>query len=409
MTLGAHPVFVVLAAAVAAPLLAEMRAARRVPVVVLEVLLGILIGPHVLRLVEFDAFLSVMLIIGTTAVLFMAGMEIDFERIRGRPLSLALRGWAASVGLALLAVVLLHVIPGVHAPMMVTIALTTTALGTLLPILRDGGQFDTTFGRLLLATGMTGEVGPIVAVSLAVSQRYSSWQEFGFLLIFLALVVLASAVGMGARPPKLLALLSRTMHASTQLPVRLALFVLATLVVVAVEFGFEGILGAFAAGMVVGLATRGEEGKAFRGRIDAVCFGWFTPFFFVGTGIKFDLGGLTRDVTTMLLIPALLMLFLVVRGTPVLLYRHDIPKSEQLPFALYASVASLGLVVVLTEIGVRAKVMNPAIAQALMGAALLSSLVFPTLARVLSSRTPRLTPCADARSDGPACGYPGTT
>ncbi len=390
-----HPMLVVLAAAVAAPLFAEMSVGRRVPIVVLEVLLGILVGPHVLGLIHGDAFLSVMKVVGTAAVLFMAGMEIDFGQIRGRPLSLALGGWVASVGLAFLTVALLHVIPGVHAPMMVTIALTTTGLGTLLPILRDGGQLETPFGRLLLAAGTVGEVGPIVAVSLALSDRYSSWQEFGFLLAFLALVVLATAVGLGARPPKLLALLNRTMHASTQLPVRLALLVLATFVVVSVEFGFESVLGAFAAGMVVGLATRGEEGKAFRVKIDAVCFGWFTPFFFVGTGIAFDLGALTRDVTTVLLIPTLLVLFLVVRGAPVLLYRNDIPKPEQLPFGLFASVASLGLVVVITEIGLRAKDMNRDVAQALVGAALLSLLVYPTLARVLLSKTARSAPLAD--------------
>jgi Kef-type K+ transport system membrane component KefB len=85
MTFGGHPIFVVFAAAVAAPLVAEMRAARRVPVVVLEVILGILVGPHVLGLIQLDAFLSVMRTAGTAAVLFMAGMEIDFERIRGRP------------------------------------------------------------------------------------------------------------------------------------------------------------------------------------------------------------------------------------------------------------------------------------------------------------------------------------
>jgi Kef-type K+ transport system membrane component KefB len=358
-----------------------------VPVVVLEVLLGILVGPHVLGLIQLDGFLSVMRTAGTAAVLFMAGMEIDFERIRGRPLSLALGGWVASLGLALLTVALLHVIPSVHAPMMVTIALSTTGLGTLLPILRDGGQLETPFGRLLLAAGTVGEVVPIVAVSLALSQRYSSWQEVGFLLAFLALVALAAAVGMGARPPKVLALLSRTMQTSTQLPVRLALFVIATLVVVSMEFGFEGILGAFAAGMIVGLSTRGAGGEAFRLKIDAVCFGWLTPFFFVGTGIAFDLAGFTRDVTMMLLIPTLLVLFLVVRGAPVLLYRNDLSRAEQLPFGLFVSVASLGLVVVITEIGVRARHMNPAIAQALMGAALLSLLVYPTLARVLFSKT----------------------
>jgi Kef-type K+ transport system membrane component KefB len=156
--------------------------------------------------------------------------------------------------------------------------------------------------------------------------------------------------------------------------------------VVSVEFGFEGILGAFAAGMVVGLATRGEEGRPFRAKTDAVCFGWFAPFFFIGMGLQFDLGALTHDVTTMLLVPAFLVLFLVVRRVPVFLYRHDIPKPERLPFAFSASVASLGLLVVITQIGLRAKNMNPDIAQALVGAALLSLLLYPTLAGALLSR-----------------------
>ncbi len=386
MTLGNHPIFVVMAAAVAAPLLAEIPIGARVPIVVLEVVLGVIIGPHVLGLVKFDAFLSVMFIIGMAAVLFMAGMEIDFKKIRGHPLSLALLGWIASVVLAFLAVGMLHLIPGVRAPMMTTIALTTTGLGALLPILRDGGQLDTRSGRLLLAAGSVGEVAPIVAVSLALSNRYTTWQEFGFLLAFLVLVGVATAVGIGVRPPMVLALLSRTMHASTQLPVRLALLVMGTLIVVSTEFGFEGILGAFAAGMIVGLATLGEEGELFHVKIDAVCFGWFTPFFFVGTGIQFDLGALTRDVATMVLVPAFLVLFLVVRGAPVVLFRDDIPRPERLPLALSASVPSLSLVVVITQIGLRAKTMNPDVAHGLVAAALLSLLVYPTLAGVVSSR-----------------------
>jgi Kef-type K+ transport system membrane component KefB len=383
-----HPALVVFVAAVAAPLLTELRAGRRIPVVVLEVVLGIIIGPHVLGLVQLEGFVATMLRIGTAAVLFMAGMEIDFEKIRGRPLSLALRGWLISGGVAFLAVLVLHSIRGVEAPWMVTIALTTTGLAALGPILRDGGQLGTYFGRLVLAAGTVGEIGPIVATSLMLSDRYSTWQEFAFLLAFLALVALAAAVGMGARPPKVLAMLSRTMHASTQLPVRLALLLLTALFVLAEEFGFEGILGAFAAGMVVGLATRGKDGEPFRVKIDAVCFGWLTPFFFVGTGVAFDLAALSRDATTMLLTPALLILFLVARGVPTLLYRTDLPRSERPAFTLLTSVSSLGLVVVLVEIGLRAKNMNPDVASALIAAALLSSLVYPTLAGVLLSRTP---------------------
>jgi len=384
--LSHHPIFVIFVVAVAAPLLAQTRLGSRVPVVVIEVLLGVLIGPHVLQLIENDAFLATMRSVGMAAVMFMAGMEIDFNRIQGKPLSLAARGWLSSVVLAGLVVAVLHVIPDVQAPMMVVIALTTTGLGTLLPILRDSGQLEAPFGRMLLAAGTLGEVGPIVAVSLALSSRYSTWQEFLFLLVFLGLVGLAAAIGVGARPPKVISLLSRTMHASTQLPVRLSLMILGGLVLIANEFGFEAVFGAFAAGMIVGLATRGPEGEAFRLKIDAVCFGWFAPFFYVGTGIAFDIGALTRDVPTMLLLPTFLVLFLLVRGLPVLLYRRDLAKPELLPFALSTSVTSLGLVVVITHVGLHTNHMSPDIARALVGAALLSLLVFPTLSRILLSR-----------------------
>ena len=225
-------------------------------------------------------------------------------------------------------------------------------------------------------------------MSLLLSQQYSTWQEIGFLLAFLAIVGVAIAVGMGARPPRVLAFLSRQMHASTQLPVRISLLILAALFVLAEQFGFESILGAFAAGMVVGQATRDEDGKPFREKIEAVAFGWFYPFFFVGTGVKFDIATLGQDLATMLMVPAFLVLFLVIRGVPVFLYRNDITRRQLLPFALSLGVPSLSIIVVITEIGVRARTMNTDVAAALIGAALISVLAFPTIAGVLLSRIP---------------------
>jgi Kef-type K+ transport system membrane component KefB len=281
---------------------------------------------------------------------------------------------------------LLHVIPQVAAPLMVTLALCTTGLGVMVPVFRDGGQLATPFGRLFMAAGTLGEIGPIVAMSLLLSTQYSTWQEMGFLFALLAVVATAIIIGMKARPPKLLALLGRHMHASTQLPVRISLLVLAALIVLADQFGFERILGAFAAGMVVGQATRGDDGKPFRAKIEAVSFGWFYPFFFVGTGVKFDIAALGRDLTTMLLVPAFAVLFLIVRGAPVFLYRDAIAKAERLPFALSSAVPSLSIIVVITEIGVAAKTMNPDVAAALIGAALLAVLLFPTTAGVMLQR-----------------------
>jgi len=383
-----YQVFWLMLAAVAAPLLAHSPIGMRVPVVVVEVLLGILIGPHVLNLVRFDGMVALMYVIGMAASLFMAGMELDFAQIRGRPLTLAASGWAASLLLGFGALKLLDVIPGVNAPMMVTLALCTTGLGVLIPIFRDGGQLGTPFGRLVLAAGTVGEVGPIVAMSLLLSQRYSTWQEAGFLLVFMLIVAGAAAVGMGVRPPRFLAYLSRQMHASTQLPVRISLLLLVGLFVLAEDFGFEGLFGAFGAGMVVGLTTRGAGGEPFRHKVDAVAFGWFYPFFFVGTGIKFNMPALVADPATMLLVPTFFMLFLIVRGAPVLLlYRDQVARSQQLPFALSSAVPSLSIIVVIVEIGVRAKTISADVAAAIVGAALLAVMLFPTIAgRLLASK-----------------------
>jgi Kef-type K+ transport system membrane component KefB len=388
---NAHPIFVVLLVATLAPLLAEVPIGIRLPVTVLEILLGIVIGPSVLGIIDMQpgGFLSLMHGVGMAAVLLMAGMEIDFARVRGRPLLLGAAGWAVSTGCAFAVVGLLHVVPHVEAPMMVAIALSTTALGATLPILRDGNQLDQPFGRLLLGACTVGEVAPIIAVALTLSTRFSTARELGFLVGFLTLMSLIGWVAFRARPPRLIALLSRTLHASTQLPVRLSLLLLGAAYLSSAALGLEGILGAFAVGMVVGLATRGQDGKPFRDKLEAVCFGWLSPFFYVATGVAFSPAALLQDVTTMVLVPLFALLFLAVHAAPAwLLYRRSLPPGELWPFALYSSVPSLGLVITITTIGLHSGRMNADVAQALIGAALVVALVFPTTAALLTARSP---------------------
>ena len=383
-----HPIVLVLMVAVAAPLLAEIPIGLRAPTVIFEVLLGIVIGPHVLGLARAEGFLATMGMVGMAASLFMAGMELDWQRIRGRPISLAVGGWALSLVLGVAAAGLLYLLPMVHAPVMVALALSTSALGTLLPVLRDAGQLETSFGRLIMAATTVGEVGPILVMSLLLSRRHTTEQQSGLLLVFLVITVLTAVAGLRAKTPKVLEVFSRTLRSSTQLPVRASLLMLGIFFVLSDALGFENILGAFTAGMIVGLATRGPTAQPFREKIDAVCFGWFTPFFFVMTGIKFDVGALTQSTAALLLVPAFLAIFLLVRGAPVLLYRGDLAKAERLPFALFCSVASVSLVIVITEIGTRAGSMRSDTATALIGAGMLSVLLFPTVGNVLLSRRP---------------------
>jgi Kef-type K+ transport system membrane component KefB len=384
--LSNHPVFIVMAVAVAATLLAEVPIGFRLPVVVLEMLFGIAIGPHGLAITDASGLLGWLgSTAGLAALFFMGGVELDLNRVKGRPLKLAMTGWGFSLALAVSIAFLLYVCHLIRSPMLVGLALTTTSLGMLLPIFKDSGDLDTKFGRLTLAAGALGEFGPVIFMSLFLTTEYRHWQEAALMLAFVGIAIAAAVTALRLRPPKILSLLTRTMHSSAQLPVLLSVLLLTAFLVLSERFGFEGILGAFAGGMIVGLATRGKQGEPLREKIDAIGFGFFMPFFFVVSGIKFDVAALAKDLKTMLLLPVFLALIFVIRGAPVILYRKDLAKKERLPFALY-SASTLPLLLALTEIGLRTGRMDPDIAAALVGAGMVSVLLFPTLAGILLSR-----------------------
>lgn len=380
------PVAWIFIAAVIAPLLTRIPLGVKIPVVVLEVLLGIVIGPHVLGLVSFDGYIPDLFRAGMGATLFMAGMELDFGKIKGRPLTLATRGWLLSVALGLLAALILRAIPAINAPLMIMLALCTTGLGILMPIIHDSGRSDSKFGRLLIAAGTLGEVGPIVAMALLMSQDYSLWQEFGFLLVFIVIIAAAIAIGIGVRPPRFMTFLGQQMKSSSQLPIRIALMIMVVFMAVSSAFGFESILGAFAAGLIVNMTLPSKGGEEERDKLDAVMFGWFYPFFFVGTGIKFDVPALIGSANAMMLVPGFLLLFLLIRGLPLVLYGNEITRQERLPFAMAAGVPSLSIIVVINETGLASNTMTPVIASAMTGASLLAVLLFPILAAVMLNK-----------------------
>jgi Kef-type K+ transport system membrane component KefB len=215
-----------------------------------------------------------------------------------------------------------------------------------------------------------------------------AWQEAALMLAFLVIAFAAALIAFGLRPPRILDLLERSMHSSTQLPVCLSVLVLASFDVLSQKMGLETVLGAFAAGMTVSLASSGEAGKLYREKMQAICYGFFVPFFFVISGINLDLGALLQSKKTLFLVRMFLILLLVVRGAPIFLYRKDIAKDERLPFALYSATA-LSMVAAITAIGVRTGRMRSDIAAALVGAALLSVLLFPTLATAVLPKADR--------------------
>ncbi|MFF3758059.1 cation:proton antiporter [Streptomyces sp. NPDC002185] len=385
-----HPgstLILIMAIAVLAPLLAYA-VGRRIPVplVIFEILLGILVGPDVLDWARPDALIDGLSQLGLAMLIFLAGYEIEFGKVRGDTLRRSVWAWVAALGLGLATGVLLG--GGYTKGVFIGVALTSTALGTVLPVLRDAGELHGRFGSVVMAFGAVGEFGPIIAMSLLLSGR-GAGESTAVLAVFAALTAGAVLWAMRPRPPWFSTVIARTLHSSGQFAVRFVFLLLALMLGASTALGLDVLLGAFAAGLITRLVLTGaapEAGPEILAKVEGVGFGFLVPVFFVVTGIEFDLHSLLEGGRTLLLLPVFLLLFLVVRGGPVwFLAPRDLGRRDRGGLVLYGSTA-LPLVVAITTIGVDDKEMTAGEAAALVGAGMLSVLIFPLLALRLRAR-----------------------
>jgi Kef-type K+ transport system membrane component KefB len=383
---------VVLAVAAVAPMLAyllsNVHPAVLVPGVVIEITLGAVIGPDVLDIAERDDILDILSQLGLGFLFFFAGYEIKFDRIRGTPLRLALIGWLMTLALAYSAAGLLAAAGVVLSGLLVGSAMTTTALGTLIPVLRDAGRLDTRLGTFVLGAGAVGEFGPVLIVTLLLSTQSDTLTRALLLVAFVLIAILAALISTGTLG-RHWQFVERQLETSGQLPVRLTVLLLFALVVVAADLGLDVILGAFAAGMILRLVLRGREVELFESKLDAVGFGFLIPFFFVTSGMDIDLEALVSSTRALLELPVFLLLFLLVRGLPaLLLYGRELDSADRRALALL-SATQLPLVVAITTIGVDQGHMRSSTAAALVGAGVLSVLLYPSMALAISRGTER--------------------
>jgi Kef-type K+ transport system membrane component KefB len=374
---------IVLIAAIAAITVAVVPRRFAPPVVVVELMLGILVGPEVLNLANTSDFIDFFSNLGLGMLFFFAGYEIDFERIRGKPLKLGAIGWLLSIALA-------YGIGGALAAAGIVVsylytgsAMATTAIGTLIPILRDSGELKTRFGTYLLAAGGIGEFGPILLVTLVLSTT-NPLHEAAILVAFVALALAIALVSVRLAWRGWPAL-ERTFEASSQLAVRITVVLVFGLVLLAGELGLDVLLGGFVAGMIVRLALKGHELQVFESKLTAVGFGFFIPFFFVTSGIEFDLAAL-GSTTAVLKLLLFFCLFLVVRGLPAMLLYRSVLKTRQRVALAFYSATELPLVVAITTIAIEAGEMKSSTAAGLVGAAMLSTLIFPFVAQALQKK-----------------------
>jgi Kef-type K+ transport system membrane component KefB len=372
----------------------------RLPAIVVEILLGIVVGPQVLGWASNDEPVQVLSLIGLAFLLLLAGLEIDFNRLRGRLLRLTGLGYAVSFGLALVVGYGLRAGDLVRSPLLVAIILSATGLGIILPILKDAGETSRPFGQVVVAGASIAEVGPIVLLSLFFSGHSGGLGGKLVLLIgFFVFVVAVGAVILGLeRSMRVSQTLLRLQDTTAEIRVRGAFLLLALFVVLASRFGLEAILGAFLAGATLKLVDR-DEGMThafFHAKLEAVGFGVFVPFFFVSTGIKLDVASLFHGSSTIARVPIFLAALLAIRGLPALFYRPLAERGSQLVAGGLLQATSLSIPIVAGQIGVDLGLIRPTNYVALVTAGLVSVLVFPLVALTLLRGRTAPAPTADA-------------
>jgi Kef-type K+ transport system membrane component KefB len=384
VTQGLQSLLAVFLVAAVAPLIAAALPGPRIPQVVLFLLGGIVIGPHALGVANTA---SVQLVAdgGLGFLFLLAGYELDPALLRQRPGRLAIAGWVISVALSLAAVAGLQAAGFVRDYVPIALALTTTALGTLLPILHDNNMLGGAFGRYVFAAGAVGELFPIVAIALFLTQG----DHFAALLSVAAVGLLAIAltsVPFIARSERIRTIIREGQNATGQVMLRWSVVLLFLLLVIAARFGQDVVLGAMLAGIVLRGWTRrmGIDVRGLEEKFDAVGYGIFIPVFFVSSGMSLDIAGIANNPMRVLVFFALL---LVIRGLPsLLIYRKVLPARQRVEMTFITATA-LPLLVALAEIGLRDGKMLPANAAAIVGAGVLSVLVFPAVATALARKS----------------------
>jgi Kef-type K+ transport system membrane component KefB len=381
---------IVVAVGFLAPLVLGFFPRVRLPSIVLEIVLGIVIGPSGLGWIEPDLAVSILALVGLAFLLFLSGLEIDFERLRGRLLRLTSLGFAVSFAIAIVLGLGLKAGGFVKSPLFVAIVLVASSVGVIVPVLKDSGTSTSNFGQLVIAAASIAEFGSIILLSLFFSGKGST-STAGTLILLggfgLVVLLVGLAIAGVEHSLSLDRVLRRLQDTTAEIRVRAAFVLLIGFTALADTVGFETILGAFAAGALLSLIDRDKAmtHPELRVKLEAIGFGVFIPVFFVASGVRFDVHALLASASTVARVPLFLLAIYLARGLPALLYVGLLGRSRSLIAGVLQS-TSLTFIVAATQIGLGLGVVSRASAAGLVAAGLLSVAISPTVGSVLLRR-----------------------
>lgn len=371
--------------AFACPIICRLIPNKAVPETVLLLAAGALCGPHVLNIVQVTDATSLLADLGLAFLFLLAGYEISPKNLTGSEGKRGAATWFITFAIAFLVVVAwpsfsVFSVDG----MAVAIALTTTALGTLLPILQERGLMDTRIGTEILAYGTWGELLPVLAMTLLLSTR-AKWETMLILLAFIAIALLAAALPKHARRAGgwVYRFVIENANTNAQMLVRTVNLLLIGLTAISALFDLDIVLGAFAAGFIMRYLIP-EGNPTLEMKHSAMAYGFFIPLFFVISGAKIDMTAVGANPGLLLMFIALL---LFVRALPIFISlslgkdSRDMTVPERLTVAFYCTTA-LPIIVAVTTVAVAAGAMDQATASVLVAAGGITVFIMPLLASV---------------------------
>lgn len=382
--------FAIAGVALVCPIAARLMPGKLVPETVFLLMGGMVLGPHLAGVIHLTEPVQLLSELGLAFLFLLAGYEINPSSLSGHHGRRGLAAWGVSIALAFAVVRLSPDFSISHIDgLSMAIALTTTALGTLLPILKERGLSGTPVGDAVLAYGTWGELCPIIAMAMLLSAR-STWQTMGVLAAFVLIAVIAAVVPakMHRAGSRLFAFVGKTRHTNSQTLVRAVVALLVGLVSLSAVFKLDIVLGAFAAGFVLRhLVPKGDH--ELERKLEGMAFGFFIPLFFVASGAKinifavFDQPALLVSFIAMLLLVRALPIF-VAQGVRNRSLSNDerLDVHQRITVSLYCTTA-LPIIVAVTTLAVDAQAMTSATAGTLVAAGAITVFLMPLLATLV--------------------------
>ena len=396
------PLLIVVLLAFLVPVLLTRFRRIGIPVVVGEIIAGIIVGQSGFQLVGANQVLEILSILGFSLLMFLSGLEIDFssilsgsssqrtgwfQRLLENALVLGVMLFLITFGGALLTGLLVHRLDLVSEPWIMALVLSTTSLGVVVPVLKERGLTGTRYGQSILAAALVADFASILAISVYVLLR-SKGLTVEILLILVLFAVFVAVHRLTALFQKHLPterILERLASPTSQIKLRGAIALALIFIALAESLGIENILGAFLAGVILSMASSNSS-STLRLKLDGIGYGFFIPIFFIMVGVRFDLPSLLKSREAILLVPFMLVAAYLIKVIPTLLMRRLFSWRQTFAAGFLLS-SRLSLIIAAAAIGLELGIISAALNASIILVAVITCTASPILFNLLMGQT----------------------